>query len=45
MADKLMYKHNDDTQNYPFCTLQVDTKLNQQSPQIVQPIRKLSGLV
>ena len=29
MADKLMYMHNDDTQNYPFCTLQLDTKLNE----------------
>ena len=23
MADKLMYIHNDDTQNYPFCGLQL----------------------
>ena len=23
MADELMYIHNDDTQNYPFCRLQL----------------------
>ena len=26
MADKLIYKPNDDTQNYPFCRLQILVK-------------------
>ena len=35
MDDKLMYIHNDDTQNYPFCRLQLvierlNTQLNEQ---------------
>ena len=29
MADKLMYIPNDDTQNYTFCKLQIDTQLKE----------------
>ena len=49
MANKFMYIQNDDTQNYPFCRLQlvVDTQLieptNQNSiriPKVVEPTNK-----
>ena len=38
MADKVMYIPNDDTQNYPFCRLQLvvetlDTQLNEPTNQ------------
>ena len=49
MADKLMYIPNADTQNYPFCRLQlvVDTQLKESTnqnelkvPKVVRPTNK-----
>ena len=47
MADKLVYIPNGDTQNYPFCRLQLDSQLyeptNQNStqvPKVVEPRNK-----
>ena len=49
MAGKLMYISNDDTQNYPFCRLQLvaemfDTQINKPTnkkvPKVVKPTNK-----
>ena len=45
MADKLMYIFNDNTQNYPFCRLQLlvkrlDTQLNEPTNQNSTDVRK-----
>ena len=48
MADKLIYILNDDTQNNPFCRLQlVDTQLNEPTnqnsmkvPKVVEPTNR-----
>ena len=44
MANKLMYIPNDDTQNYPFCSLQLvveafKSKIHK-SPKVVKPTDK-----
>ena len=46
MADKLMYLQND-SQNYPFCRLRLDTHLNEPTnqnslkvPKVVKPTNK-----
>ena len=56
MADKLMYTPNDDTQNYPYCSLQLVVKTfgyrtyeptNQNSiivPKVVKPTNNLKTL-
>ena len=45
MAGKLMYIHNDDTQNYPFSRLQlvVDTHLSDETNQNLIKFSKLLG--
>ena len=50
MADKLIYIHNDDSQNYPFCSVKLVVKMfelnkptNQNSekvPKVVKPSNK-----
>ena len=47
MTDKLMYIHNDDTQNYPFCRLELVVSTNEQTnhnlikvPKVVKPTNK-----
>ena len=46
MADKLVYIHNDYTQNYPFCRLQIvvkrlDTQLNKLTNQNSREVPKV----